>query len=273
MGTPSARSLETIFSARCSRSVRMRVRSAARRGSAGSKRYASMCNAIDGSTPNHRQDSSAPRTRRRLPGRAAAASPHPPVVSWSVIAMTSRPAAAPALTSSAGVNVPSLAVEWQWRSMRVTRERYPPARKRSGVVAVAVLAETRLDGLRLVHLLDHAQIQLVRVGQVLDLAQRLVLTGRLEHERAVAQHPAERRLLVLHVGDPQQRHHRDLAGDDAVDDHHPLVGQDEAVELPRDHPTRDPADPGKPDKYGHGDQAVDVLPGQVAGQVSQSEGG
>src|SRR5690606_31204585 len=55
-------------------------------------------------------------------------------------------------------------------------------------------AESRLHCLRLVHLLDHPQIELVRVRQVLDLAQRLLLTGRLKHERAVVEQPAERRL-------------------------------------------------------------------------------
>ena len=57
------------------------------------------------------------------PARAAAAtaSACPPVVSWSVSATTSRPAAAALRTSSAGVSVPSEAVEWVCRSMRTTR--------------------------------------------------------------------------------------------------------------------------------------------------------
>jgi hypothetical protein len=46
------------------------------------------------------------------------------VVSWSVIAITSRPAWTPATINSAGDSVPSLAVEWQCRSILVTRKRY-----------------------------------------------------------------------------------------------------------------------------------------------------
>src|SRR3954462_5024448 len=112
------------------------------------------------------------------------------------MAITSRPASAPAATSSAGLSVPSLAVEWQCRSILVTRRRYRVTRTKhrrpSGVVArVTVLAQPGLDRLRFVHLLDDAQVQLVGVGQVPDLAQRLVLAGRLQHEGAVAEHAAQ----------------------------------------------------------------------------------
>src|ERR1700754_109457 len=68
--------------------------------------------------PAPRHDSSAPRTSDNPGGLAAAAGRPPAVVSWSVIATTSSPAAAAAVISSAGVSVPSLAVEWACRSMR-----------------------------------------------------------------------------------------------------------------------------------------------------------
>ncbi len=60
-----------------------------------------------------------PRTSP-IPRRTAAstASCQPAVVSWSVSATTSRPACAADATSSAGGWVPSLALEWVWRSMR-----------------------------------------------------------------------------------------------------------------------------------------------------------
>ncbi|GAA3133057.1 hypothetical protein GCM10017687_56340 [Streptomyces echinatus] len=71
-------------------------------------------------TPSTRQDSSAPVTRVSPSGSAPIASAYPRVVSWSVSATTSSPAAAAWRTSSAGVSVPSEAVEWQCRSMRTT---------------------------------------------------------------------------------------------------------------------------------------------------------
>ncbi len=52
-----------------------------------------------------------PGTSSSPAGRAALAAAQPAVVSWSVIATTSSPASAAARTSSAGLSVPSLAVE------------------------------------------------------------------------------------------------------------------------------------------------------------------
>ncbi|CAM5724311.1 hypothetical protein SFUMM280S_11044 [Streptomyces fumanus] len=74
-------------------------------------------------TPSIRQDSSAPVTSVSPSGSAAIASACPRVVSWSVSATTSSPAAAALRTSSAGVSVPSDAVEWQCRSMRTADSR------------------------------------------------------------------------------------------------------------------------------------------------------
>ena len=70
-----------------------------------------------------RQDSSQPGTSVSPAGRAATASSQPAVLSWSVSATTSRPAARAALISWAGVNVPSEAVEWVCRSMRTGGDR------------------------------------------------------------------------------------------------------------------------------------------------------
>src|SRR6476660_7126462 len=78
------------------------------------------------------------------------------------------------------------------RSERVSRYgRGPAARSPGGgptghtcgseaAVVLGGLAEPSLDGLGLVHLLDDAQVQLVRVGQALDLAECLVLTCGLQ---------------------------------------------------------------------------------------------
>ena len=68
--------------------------------------------------PSYTQEISAPRTSRSPDGSASVASAQPRVVSWSVSATTSRPAAAAARTRSAGVSVPSEAELWVWRSMR-----------------------------------------------------------------------------------------------------------------------------------------------------------
>ena len=69
--------------------------------------------------PWARADTSVPRTSAMPCRRAAAAAcDQPAVVSWSVRATTSSPAAAASATTCAGAPVPSDAVEWVWRSMR-----------------------------------------------------------------------------------------------------------------------------------------------------------
>jgi flavin reductase (DIM6/NTAB) family NADH-FMN oxidoreductase RutF len=65
-------------------------------------------------------------------GRAAIASSQPPVVSWSVRAITSRPALAASPMTAAGVSVPSEAVEWVCRSMRRAHS-LPTARRAAAV--------------------------------------------------------------------------------------------------------------------------------------------
>jgi hypothetical protein len=61
-------------------------------------------------------------------GRAASATDQPAVVSWSVSATTSRPAARAVASNSAGLSVPSDTEEWVCRSIRITAQ--PAARSR-----------------------------------------------------------------------------------------------------------------------------------------------
>src|SRR5690606_12209790 len=103
-------------------------------------------------------------------------------------------------------------------------------------------------------------------------AQGLLLAGRLQFERPVAEHAAERGLRVLHVGDPGERHHGDPAGDDALDEHDALVGEDEAVVVPLGDVPEHPAHHPDPDDDEHGETGRDVCPGEVAGDVAQHEG-
>jgi hypothetical protein len=69
-------------------------------------------------TPSISHEISAPRTRVSPAGRASTAATQPEVVSWSVSATTSSPAAAAERTRSAGSSVPSEAELWAWMSMR-----------------------------------------------------------------------------------------------------------------------------------------------------------
>src|SRR5918999_6173139 len=132
-----------------------------------------------------------------MPGRsAAAASVQPTVVSWSVIARTSTPAAAATATSSAGLSVPSDAVEWACKSMRGrgTPEANPPLmgtrsaaparpREHPGGARLALLPE---------HELRQRLVDLLGARQVVDPVERLDLARRLHDDRAVAEHaPAQ----------------------------------------------------------------------------------
>src|ERR1700722_10688028 len=53
----------------------------------------------------------------------------------------------------------------------------------------------------------HLDIELLRIGQVIDCAERLVLAGRLDDERAESEQPANWRPLEAHIRDLGQRHH------------------------------------------------------------------
>ena len=70
------------------------------------------------------------------------------------------------------------------------------------------------------------------VRYVGDDRQGLALAGRLHDERAVADDPAEQRLVEGHVRDLRERHHRDLAPDEAVEEQEALVGGDEPLAAP-----------------------------------------
>src|SRR3977135_2180484 len=169
-------------------------------------------------------DSSAPGTSVSPGGSAAAGSPQPAVVSWSVIATTSRPARAAASTRPAGVSVPSEAVEWVCRSMRIASilddgldHSDVGTSANSGLLTDGPLAASGplcLDHrepfglLRFVteHEFRNRVVERFRLGQVGDLVQRLDLTGGLDDHRAVAHHPARHRALIGEVGDLAQGH-------------------------------------------------------------------
>src|SRR5262249_1095015 len=161
------------------------------------------------------------------------ASTHPAVVSWSVNASTSRPAAAADSTRRAGVSVPSEQREWACRSIRkpasptgaalahstsdVRPSRAspapPPRRTRPFQVVgtgLLLVAEDQFG--------DRHE-DLLRPGQVLDGLQVLLLTGGLHAERAIAQDLARHRSQEAHVGDLADRHHGVLRLDDAAGDH------------------------------------------------------
>ena len=70
------------------------------------------------------------------------------------------------------------------------------------------------------------------VGQVGEVAQRLVLAGRLEAERAVAEQLPDERLLPGEVGDPAQRQQGDGPDDDAGGQQHPAGADDEVPHPP-----------------------------------------
>src|SRR5690349_16404615 len=180
---------------RVTRSSRSRACSATIASCVGSKRYPSRCTETGRSARpvGLTHENSAPRISRIPGGSAAAASPQPPVVSWSVIASTSTPARWAAATSSAGESVPSEAVEWVCRSISggdttgdyVLRPPLsaPPARPRqqAGGARLALLAE---------HQLGQGLVDLLRARHEVDPVERLDLARRLDDQRAVAEEAA-----------------------------------------------------------------------------------
>src|SRR3954469_3418987 len=137
---------------------------------------------------------------------AAEPGAQPAVVSWSVIATTSSPAFAAAATSPAGESVPSEAVEWACRSMRIAsivddalgHTRGGTPRRASANRLLAAGGALGLDhgeafGLLLLVAEDQLRDRVVELfgpRQEVDLVERLDLTGRLDHHRAVAHHAA-----------------------------------------------------------------------------------
>src|SRR5690242_14488818 len=143
-----------------------------------------------------------PGTRVSPRGSSAAAAAHPSLVSWSVRATTSRPAAAAAATSPAGVSVPSDTEEWVCRSIRITGQpaarsarrerrdrlgvlrpgrprRLAAGRRTGGCVLALVVLRGRGGGEQ--QRADRA-VELVGARQEGDLRERLVLAGGLDAE-------------------------------------------------------------------------------------------
>jgi predicted NBD/HSP70 family sugar kinase len=73
----------------------------------------------------------------------------------------------------------------------------------------------------------HLEVELLRVRQVVDPGQRLVLPRRLQDELAEAEDPAQGGTLEAHVRHLGERHHVHLAGQDSGREQEPLRGDDE----------------------------------------------
>src|SRR3954447_16568595 len=193
-------------------------------------------------------------------GRAASATDQPAVVSWSVSAMTLRPAARAVASSSAGVSVLSDTEEWVCRSIRIRTQPAArsltarrQARDRLGVVAVALVARPawgrrRLGGALVIasrrgatpvaaeqQAADPA-VEDIRVGQEGDLRQRLLLTGGLEPKGSVPEQLTGHGLLPRQVGDAPQRQQGHRPRDDAGGEQHPPGADDEVPHPPLGEP-------------------------------------
>src|SRR5512133_3696252 len=133
-------------------------------------------------------------------GRAASASAQPAVVSWSVSATTSRPAARAVPSSSDGLSVPPDTEEWVCRSISITAEpaarsrlarRQAPdglgvavtglhggrsgRRRRLGVALVVAAGGRRPTPVAAEQQCADPAIEVVCAGQERDLRQRLLL--------------------------------------------------------------------------------------------------
>jgi predicted NBD/HSP70 family sugar kinase len=102
--------------------------------------------------------------------------------------------------------------------------------KPATVLSPAVTPGSALVGAVLLVLEDqpaHLEVELLRVGKVVDVGQRLVLPGGLQDELAVAEDPAQGGALEGHVRHLGERHHVHIAGHDPAREHEPLGGDDE----------------------------------------------
>jgi glucokinase len=113
----------------------------------------------------------------------------------------------------------------------------------------------------------YLEVELLRVGEVIDDAQRLVLAGRFQDELAVSEDPAERGPLEAHVRHLGERHHVHFLRDQAGRQQHPLRRDDEVVLVPLEdldgRPQQDQR-PQDPDDEDHGPVAVRDGVGQPA---------
>src|ERR1700683_2893816 len=59
------------------------------------------------------------------------------------------------------------------------------------------------------------QVELLRIRNMVDVAQSLVSSGRLDDKVTISEHAAGKGSVKAHVGDLAQRHHRDTPGEEA----------------------------------------------------------
>jgi len=164
--------------------------------------------------------------------------------------------------------------------------------QRAGLLlaAVGVVLLTVLVGTFLFVLEDqpaYLEVKLLGIGQVIDVAQRLVLPGRLHDELAVTQDPADRGTLEAHVRHLGERHHVHFLGDQSGREQHPLRRDDEVGLRPlenlheqpdEEQPPQDPDDEddraaavrhrvGQPARDGQPDQDLEDGPDQYRGML------
>lgn len=105
----------------------------------------------------------------------------------------------------------------------------------------------------------YLEVELLRVGEVVNVAQRLVLPGGFQDELAEAEDAAHRGSLEAHVRHLGERHHVHLAGDDARREHETLGGDDEVGYRPLEdlhHQVQEEDSPQAPDDQDDGAVAV-----------------
>src|SRR6266567_3319978 len=143
--------------------------------------------------------------------------------------------------------------------------------------AADYLSEHALVGAILLVLEDqpaHLEVELLRVRQVVDIGQGLVLPGGLQDELAVAEDPAHGGALEGHVRHLGERHHVHIAGEDARREHEPMGGDDEVGyrPLPDLHRQVEEEDsPQNPDNQDDGAVAVRDGAAQPAGDGQPDE--
>src|SRR5689334_5096454 len=129
----------------------------------------------------------------------------------------------------------------------------------------------------------HFEVELFRIWHEFNRPEGLVLSGRFHDEGSIVKEAALDGALQPDIGDLAERDHADPAGDEALEVHQALLGDDEELDRPGDHLPDEAAEqeqPGEPDD-GHrragaeplaeesgDDQAAEHLP-----DVAQQAGG